>query len=389
MTLDLARQIDVRTVILSSAAITLLLALCLGFGLRGQRTLLRRAIFLWIIATASQPPAWLLLLEGDAWAIVAANAILLIAYATYARALRKFAGHGGSMTLPYSLAAFGVVLTLLFTYVWPNMPERVVAVSPVIAGILALASTAIFYGAPRPLGASYGMTILVFAAGTAIFIARTIYEGFIGPPLQSPLAATPMQVLVVGYSALMPIVATFGFVLMCDERGRAELERLAAIDGLTGVLNRRMLEELVQAQLSEARRHLRPLSLMLLDVDHFKDVNDEYGHAAGDHALRAIVEAIRPHLRPSDLVGRLGGEEFLIVLSATPGHEALAVAERLRAAVEGHPIILRARRVVLTVSIGVVTQLGEGDDFAGLVKRADAAMYAAKRAGRNCVSVGT
>jgi diguanylate cyclase (GGDEF)-like protein len=184
----------------------------------------------------------------------------------------------------------------------------------------------------------------------------------------------------------MPVLASFGFVLMCNDRSQADLERLAATDPLTGVLNRRMLEELVAGQLADARRHLRPLSVLLIDADHFKAINDEFGHEAGDHALRALVGAVRPQLRPNDLIGRLGGEEFVVVLGATQAPEAMQVAERLRAAVAALPLLVGGRHVALSVSIGVATQEAqEPDDFGALLRCADGAMYAAKRAGRNCV----
>jgi diguanylate cyclase (GGDEF)-like protein len=151
-----------------------------------------------------------------------------------------------------------------------------------------------------------------------------------------------------------------------------------------------VLEQLVNAQLADSRRH-RPLSLLLLDADHFKVINDEHGHAAGDQALRALVAAVRPQLRPNDLIGRLGGEEFLVVLSATPDNEALLVAERLRNAVATRPLVVEdGASISLSVSIGIATQAENAPgDFAGLVRRADVAMYEAKHAGRNCVRVAT
>jgi diguanylate cyclase (GGDEF)-like protein len=195
------------------------------------------------------------------------------------------------------------------------------------------------------------------------------------------MASTPMQGLMFGYSALAPIIATFGFVLMYSEHSRAELEKLAATDPLTGALNRRMLEQLLTAQLADIRRHPRPLSVLMLDVDKFKTINDSFGHDVGDTVLKAVVATSRLQLRPGDLIGRLGGEEFLIVLDNTGEAEAVQIAERLRATIANLNLVDADRRVPLSISIGVASRKSERSDFGELVRRADRAMYAAKSGG--------
>jgi len=153
------------------------------------------------------------------------------------------------------------------------------------------------------------------------------------------------------------------------------LETLLHEDPLTGLFNRRYVLTRLQGLISGARRHGRPLSIAMIDVDHFKRINDSYGHVAGDAALVELTSALRDRLRAEDELGRLGGEEFLALLPDTPAEAAASVAEDLRAAVE---------ELTATVSVGWATWSG-GEDADGLIKRADFALYEAKDAGRNAV----
>jgi diguanylate cyclase (GGDEF)-like protein len=124
--------------------------------------------------------------------------------------------------------------------------------------------------------------------------------------------------------------------------------------------------------------------VLLVDADHFKQVNDRYGHAAGDSALQALVAALQSALRPGDLLGRLGGEEFVVILPESDETRAHAAAERLREKVAGVAFVVQQDKVALCVSIGIAL-LGPDDDLVTLLRRADHAMYVAKRNGRNCV----
>jgi len=160
------------------------------------------------------------------------------------------------------------------------------------------------------------------------------------------------------------------------------LETLIFGDELTGLVNRRFLLTQLGALVSGARRHNRPLSIVMLDIDHFKAINDEHGHAAGDAVLVAVAATLRDRLRAEDWVGRLGGEEFLAVLPDDDADGASVVAEGLRAAVEELTVRRERDRLRVTASVGWATL--EGDEGSEeLLRRADDALYAAKRAGRN------
>ncbi|MEI7036919.1 tetratricopeptide repeat-containing diguanylate cyclase [Fulvimonas yonginensis] len=166
-------------------------------------------------------------------------------------------------------------------------------------------------------------------------------------------------------------------------RRARRLHRMAMTDSLTGIANRRRIEELARQALAEARAQGAPLSVVVLDVDHFKAVNDAFGHAVGDQVLVRVAQACRQVLRPQDMVGRLGGEEFLIVLPGTSLDAAMPIAERLRRAVETLPLANLAPGLEITASLGAAEVEHEVDDLPELVRRADTAMYRAKDAGRN------
>ncbi len=163
-----------------------------------------------------------------------------------------------------------------------------------------------------------------------------------------------------------------------------DLDRLARVDSLTGLYNRRHLDEQLTTLLSAARRRQEPVSVLLIDVDHFKHVNDTAGHAGGDRALKEVACRLRSVIRTEDLIGRWGGEEFLVLLPNSGPAAALVLAERLRSAVAAMPINLGTTSVLITISVGVSTGITTAED--ALVRAADDAMYESKHLGRNRVS---
>lgn len=164
---------------------------------------------------------------------------------------------------------------------------------------------------------------------------------------------------------------------------------LALTDSLTGLYNRRYLTSHLESMVERARSSAKPLSVLMIDIDHFKVVNDTHGHAAGDDVLRAIAVEIGRSVREFDLTARIGGEEFVVVMPDTTGAAAMAVAERLCVTIAGNQVQAASLKQPLSVtaSIGIATLLGPGESATNLVNRADEAMYRAKKAGRNRVVV--
>jgi diguanylate cyclase (GGDEF)-like protein len=183
--------------------------------------------------------------------------------------------------------------------------------------------------------------------------------------------------------AFNSMVAALGEARATLEEQNAQLERLATTDALTGLWNRRKFNEVVEAEIARARRYSHPLSLCLLDVDHFKRVNDTCGHDAGDVVLRELAAVMRAELRAVDGLARWGGEEFVFLSPDTPLPGGRDVAERVRQSTARHVFPAVGR---VTVSIGV-TEYSSGDTLDVLISRADAALYRAKESGRDRVEV--
>jgi diguanylate cyclase (GGDEF)-like protein len=189
-------------------------------------------------------------------------------------------------------------------------------------------------------------------------------------------------------SYLLMVVNGFGFLLLCKMKDDAGMRRLATIDGLTDTLNRRAFFERADAARQLARRLRKPIALVMLDLDHFKQLNDGFGHACGDEALQVFAATARGLLRDNDLMGRLGGEEFALALPGTGLEGALQAAERLRVAVTEAPLPSCAAGYRMTVSIGVIV-IEAHEELTAALARADHALYAAKTGGRNRVEAGT
>ena len=164
----------------------------------------------------------------------------------------------------------------------------------------------------------------------------------------------------------------------------AALQTLATIDGLTGLFNRRHFLAVAEAEWNRFLRYHRPVSMLMIDVDHFKSINDRHGHDVGDRVLARVAAICQEHVRASDILGRLGGEEFGLLLPETPETDAAILAERLRLSIGAMCLDAPDGKVTATVSIGI-SQAREGADTAVLLKQADVALYEAKRSGRNRV----
>ena len=164
-----------------------------------------------------------------------------------------------------------------------------------------------------------------------------------------------------------------------------ELRLMASTDSLTGALNRRHFMDLAEREQSRALRYQLPLSVLMMDIDLFKNINDTHGHAAGDRILKRLTEICRKTLREPDLVGRFGGEEFAVLLPQTDTQGALQVAERLRRAIAAARVTAGKKPIRFTVSIGVASAEPNRGNIEDALSRADKALYAAKADGRNCV----
>jgi len=185
-------------------------------------------------------------------------------------------------------------------------------------------------------------------------------------------------------TAFLTMLFVVGMMDWVATRNERTLERLSLTDTLTNLPNRRGFREALQREKARCRRETEPLAIMLLDIDHFKRVNDEYGHDAGDEVLRHFARILRAIVREANLVARIGGEEFVILMPDTALEEAAEVAERVRAEIEAHACLYRGHRIQITTSLGVGVVACD-QPFESTYQRVDQALYQAKTQGRNRV----
>ena len=165
-----------------------------------------------------------------------------------------------------------------------------------------------------------------------------------------------------------------------------EIYQLTIVDGLTQVNNKRYFSEYLEREMGRCHRYHRALSLILFDLDHFKNVNDIHGHLAGDYVLREVAQLVKQRIRKEECFARYGGEEFAIVMPEAGADNVRRFAEKVRAMVEQHPFTFEDKRIAVTVSLGVADMTSEMTDPAAFVKVADANLYRAKKGGRNQVN---
>jgi diguanylate cyclase (GGDEF)-like protein len=191
--------------------------------------------------------------------------------------------------------------------------------------------------------------------------------------------------------ALVVLTAVFHFTLgyLVMSRMMASLRHLSSHDSLTALPNRRAFEQRLLQEIAASRRTELPLGLLMIDVDHFKRINDRFGHAGGDLALRRVADRLAQAARGNDVVARLGGEEFGVLLPATDAAGIRQAAERLRRAVGGQPLEIEGEHSLVTVSVGASMRLTEEHDAQAMLRRADQALYRAKGEGRDRVVFDT
>jgi len=375
---------DIKTLILALALGNLSLCAALFFFEYESRKSLTMST--WAVAKQLQTAAWLLLYFrgaiSDLLTILLGNGLLFAGMALDASALWEAAGR--PVWRRYLMPALVAAETLFVVCYGLEIPAdlRVALSSLLVAGFFGAGAVAL---ARAWRGASMLRRYLLVSmlALTAALAARGVLAVAL-PDGWSWIGADLIRMLAMAALYLMMLTNAFGYLLLSRERLQAELARLEVVDPLTDVPNRRGFYQALTPWMALARRPGMPTSLIILNLDHFKRVNDSYGHPVGDAVLKTMVDVCKKQLRDSDLMGRLGGAEFAVQLPRTSLEDALMVAERIRNAVAALPVKTERAVINLTASLGVTTIRAE-DSTVSLFKRADEALQQAKREGRDRV----
>ena len=290
---------------------------------------------------------------------------------------------------PFRYGAGLVVVVLagvsFFTLIEPSPALRIGLSSLVVGGLFGLWAITMARGHIRQFPARYIFAIP--CALHALFVlARIVHLYQTDGPVIDLVQGATIPPLFILESIIALVVMAFATLMLVSETITRELRLLAELDPLTNTFNRRSLFKLLEQASSAANRRKSPLSLLLIDLDHFKQINDTYGHGVGDEVLCHFVSVAAASLRTEDVLGRLGGEEFAALLPDATAADAQLIAERLCARVSELPLTTAGVQVPLTISVGIVQCLpGEPPERA--LHRADEAMYQAKRNGRNRVEL--
>ena len=335
----------------------------------------------------------LIMLRGlipDVLSIVVGNLMLSSVFVGMIAAVYQFQGR--PVRWPLLLAPPLLVLVFVSVFI-DNFPARVSFVGLVIGLQAVWALLAALSHRHATVGRGQWLLVAGLLLEAVVLGGRALVAISTHSEATNILQSSALQTLTFLATFSVVLVSSVGFVFMSRDRADENNRVLAALDPLTGVANRRSLIAALDRDMARAQRMREPMALMMVDIDHFKDVNDQYGHPAGDRVLCSVVNVLRQRVRAQDLVGRYGGEEFMVLLPDTglTGAQQLARAlckavEESRCPADGVP----GPGIAVTVSIGVFGgRLESGDSWDMLIAAADRALYQAKNNGRNRVEVAT
>jgi diguanylate cyclase (GGDEF)-like protein len=370
--------VDLRTVVALSGILAGLMSLVL-FALRRNYPASIRGLGQWAWALLLFFAAGLLAAKRDA--LPALITINVASAMLWAGCYVCYAGSRMFFDRPVRHRPWLAVMVLLmaaqiwFTQVEPDYRVRMVLTTGLIGCISALHGRLILR--QPSLSLARGMAVLVMAALTVLQAAR-LTTAFNSQAQADFYGDDPWHTIYLTGLSLSVLLFAISMVLMASDRLRAELEHLASRDSLTDALTRRHITTACHAELERCRRNGRQMALLIMDLDHFKAINDTHGHQTGDAVLVWFVNRVRSVLRPADQLGRFGGEEFVALLPEVSRQEACVVAERIRAIAQ-----LDAPVAGCSVSIGIAVSHGPDDSVDLLLARADTALYLAKANGRN------
>ncbi len=374
------------TLLLVNILVTATLSICLGSVASRSR---RDGLAFWAAALAAHVLAYILLgLRGqisDAVSIVVANGLLAVTFALFAEGLCQFHQRRVPRWLIWSPVP---VLMVAFSFMLSEPAKsRILLSSPLFALQCVLLLVLAVQERRTPPSRGHYFVVTGFVLVILMFALRLAGTWPEKVDIRSIMDSNQVQASTFLLTTIAIVLVSLGLVLMTKERADERNRTLALQDELTGLSNRRYIQETLAQHLAQAQRSNRALTLLMIDIDFFKRINDTFGHLSGDKALRELADCIRGRLRAQDMAGRWGGEEFLVVLPDTDADGAAILAEQLRQTVEqSHFEATDGRPMQFTISIGLHTRrISPAEGVDDMVGTADRAMYLAKQKGRNRV----
>jgi diguanylate cyclase (GGDEF)-like protein len=378
--------VDIRTILYVNAY--LLVGMCVGLRVIAYRYPLFRDLRRLAIAFGMGAASTLLRIADSRipslFSIVLANLLLLLGLVVLHHCIVRFVTAATGSRWVEGLLVGGATLGLAyFTYVDRSLEARSLLLSLTCLGLAGLSIVELLRCRDAAVrtpcfatAALYGAFALTAAIRCVGVLCHDTPRQYFTPSVTNLIGLLGFQIIIVG----VPL----GYFWMSSARLWANQNQLARTDPLTGLPNRRALEEWAARAIEDRRARQTPFAVLVIDIDHFKRINDQYGHKGGDVALRTLAHALVTAVRKEDLVARLGGEEFVILLHNQSMEGTMATAERIRRIIEEMEIQVEDQVLKTTVSSGIA--VFEADDtFEVALRRADRALYAAKLAGRNCV----
>ena len=353
----------------------------------------------WLIYYILQTLGILLIILKDSipdfFSTIFANSVIVCSMMFFLVGLQRFIDRKATYILNLIFLILFSILYYYFRVVDPSFKIRVLLFTISVMIIISQSLYLLLFQTEKSKRIIYRNTAIVCVFLLVLYCFRVVAAFFIYSPEIDFYSAGVIDSIIMMSSQMLGIMMTFSLVLMINMRlfldvqqfaeekelMVQELRRLANTDGLTGVYNRSKIEQILTIEVLRSRRYKHPLSIIIADIDHFKLVNDTYGHNVGDVVLTGIASMMKEHVREVDTVGRWGGEEFLIVCPETTAEGAKKLAEKLRKKIERHQF---KDIGIKTVSMGVA-QIEEEDWDEDMLKRADKNLYKAKRNGRNRV----
>ena len=320
--------------------------------------------------------------------LVIGGSFLISACSFAAFGIERFYGRPLSWRRHAVLAAAGAGALAYFSLVYPSTNMRIVFYSCVQALVIAQTLPLTLTSHNRRAQPGAWLAGLIAAMIICVNITRSVMATFHIGGFTSMIDFNPVQAVMVLVLVFLSMMWNFGFLLMAIDRLRAEVADLALLDDLTGVANRRQLLTRLSEECARSDRSMQPFAVLAIDLDGFKDINDSHGHGAGDECLRVFASAVQTRLRASDLLARMGGDEFCVVLPSATAREASAVARQLLEVSAEHPANWQGATLNIGVSIGIAQWAhGACSTPEQLMAAADQALYAAKKQGKACFAM--